>query len=60
MGVKLGLILRDEHILRVFQNMVLRKIFGPKRDEVTGELRELHNEEFYDLYSMSDIIRVSK
>jgi hypothetical protein len=43
--------LRKEHRLRTFENRVLRKIFGPKRDEVTGEWRRLHNEELYDLYS---------
>jgi hypothetical protein len=43
--------LRDESRLRVFENRVLRKVFGPKRDEVTGEWRRLHNEELYDLYS---------
>jgi len=42
-------ILREEHRLRVFEIMVLRKIFGPERDEVTGEWRRLHNEELYDL-----------
>jgi hypothetical protein len=42
--------LREEHRLRVFENMVLRGIFGPKRDGVTGEWRRLHNEELYDLY----------
>jgi hypothetical protein len=41
--------LREEHRLRVFENRVLRKIFGPKRDEVTGEWRRLHKEELYDL-----------
>jgi hypothetical protein len=40
------LTLREEHRLRVFENRVLRRIFGPRRDEVTGELRKLHNEEF--------------
>jgi hypothetical protein len=44
------LTLREEHWLRVFENRVLRRIFGPKRDEVTGEWRRLHNEELYDLY----------
>jgi hypothetical protein len=44
---------REEHSLRVFENIVLRKIFGPKRDEVTGEWRKLHNEEFI-------VIRVMK
>jgi hypothetical protein len=41
----------------VFENRVLRRIFEPKRDEVTGEWRKLHNKELYDLYSASDIIR---
>jgi hypothetical protein len=40
----------EKHRLRVFENRVLRRIFGPKREEVTGEWRKLHNEEFYDLY----------
>jgi hypothetical protein len=43
MGVKLGPTLREEHTLRVFENRVLRRMFGPKRDEVTGEWRKLHN-----------------
>jgi hypothetical protein len=46
-----SLTLREEHRLRVFENRVLRRIFGPKRDEVTGEWRKLHNEELRDLYS---------
>jgi hypothetical protein len=46
--------------LRVFENMVLGRIFGPKRDEVTGEWRKLHNEELNDLYSSPDIVRVMK
>jgi hypothetical protein len=54
------LTLREEHRLRVFENWVLRRIFGPKRDEVTTEWRELHNEEFHNLYSSSDIIRQVK
>jgi hypothetical protein len=52
--------LREEHRLRVFKNRVLRGIFGPKRDEVTGEWRRLHNEELNDLYSSLNIIRVIK
>jgi len=43
--------LREERKLRVFENMVLRKIFGPRKGEVTGEWRRLHNEELNDLYS---------
>ena len=46
--------------LRVFENMVLRRIFGPRRDEVTGEWRRLHNEELNDLYCPPDIVRVIK
>jgi hypothetical protein len=41
--------MREKHKLRVFENRVLREIFGPKRDEVTGEWRKLHNEELNDL-----------
>jgi hypothetical protein len=52
--------LREEHRLRVFENRVLRRIFGPKRDEVTGESRKLHNEEPHNLYSSPDIIRQVK
>jgi hypothetical protein len=44
----------------VFENRVLRRVFGPKRDEVTGELRKLHNEELNDLYSLPNIVRVVK
>ncbi|KAJ4444011.1 hypothetical protein ANN_05800 [Periplaneta americana] len=51
------LTLREEHRLRVFENKVLRKIFGTKRDEVTGEWRKLHNTELHALYSSPDIIR---
>jgi hypothetical protein len=52
--------LKEEHRLGVFENRVLRRIFGPKRDEVTGEWRKLHNEEFQNLYSSPSIIRVIK
>ncbi|KAJ4431620.1 hypothetical protein ANN_20219 [Periplaneta americana] len=51
------LTLKEEHRLRVFENKVLRKIFGAKRDEVTGEWRKLHNTELHALYSLPDIIR---
>jgi hypothetical protein len=52
--------LREEWRPRFFENRVLRRIFGPKRDEVTGEWRRLHNEELYALYSLPDFIRVIK
>jgi hypothetical protein len=52
--------LREERKLRVFENMVLRRIFGPRRDEVTGERRRLHYEELNDLYSSPNIVRVIK
>ena len=55
-----SLTLREERKLRVFENMVLRRIFGPRRDEVTGEWRKLHNEELNDLYSSPNIVRVIK
>jgi hypothetical protein len=51
-----SLTLREKHRLSVFENRVLRRIFGPKRDEVTGEWRRLHNEERNDLYSSPNII----
>jgi hypothetical protein len=52
--------LREECRLRVFENRVLRRIFGPKRDEVTGGWRKLHNEELHGLYSSPSIINVIK
>jgi hypothetical protein len=55
-----SLTLREEHRLRLFENRVLRRTFGPKRDEVTGEWRKLHNEELHNLYSSPDIIRQFK
>ena len=54
------LTLREKCRLRVFENRVLRRIFGPKRDEVTGEWRKLHNEELNDLYCSPNIFRVIK
>ena len=54
------LTLREEGKLSVFENMVLRRIFGPRRDEVTGQWRRLHNEELNDLYSSPNIVRVIK
>jgi hypothetical protein len=50
----------EQHRRRVYENRVLRRIFGPKRDEVTGEWRRLHNEELNDLCSSPNIIRVIK
>jgi hypothetical protein len=55
-----SLTLREEHRLRVFENKVLRRIFGLKRGEVTGEWRKLHNEELHDLYSSSSTITMMK
>ena len=55
-----SLTLREERRLWVFENRVLRRIFGPKRDEVKGEWRKLHNEELNNLYSSPNIVRVRK
>jgi hypothetical protein len=55
-----SLTLREEHRLRMFGNRVLRRIFGPKRDEVTGEWRKLRKGELHNLYSSPDIIRQIK
>ena len=52
-----SLTFRDEHRLRVFENRVLRRIFGPKRDKVTGDWMKLHNEELNDLFSSPSIFR---
>jgi hypothetical protein len=52
--------LREKHRLREFENRVLRRIFGPERDEVKGEWRKLHNEKLNDLYSSPNIVRVIK
>jgi len=55
-----SLTLREECRLRLFENRVLRRIFGPRRDEVTVERRKLHNEELNDLYSSTNIVRMIK
>ena len=55
-----SLTLREKRRLRVFENSVLRRVFGPKRGEVTGEWRKLHNEELSNLYSLPNIVRVLK
>jgi hypothetical protein len=52
--------LRDEHRQRVFENRVLRKIFGPKREKVKGEWRKLHIEELHDLYTSTNVTRIIK
>jgi hypothetical protein len=61
MGVKLGsLTLKEEHRLKVFVNRVLTRMFGPKREEVVGNWRRLHNEELHNLYTSQNIMRVIK
>ena len=55
-----SLTLREERRLRMCENRMLRRVFGSKRDEVTGEWRKLHNEELRDLYSLPNIVRVVK
>ena len=56
----MSLTLREERKLRVFENRVLRRLFGTRRDEVTGEWRRVHNEDLNDLYSSRNIVRVIK
>jgi hypothetical protein len=56
----LSLTLREEHRVNVFENRVLRKIFGPKRDEMIQGQRKLHDEELHNLYSLPSIIRIIK
>jgi hypothetical protein len=56
----LSLTLREEQRLQVFENRMLRRIFGPKRDEVTGDWRKLHNEKLHNLFSSPSIIRMIK
>jgi hypothetical protein len=55
-----SLTLKEERRVMLFENRVLRTVFGPKRDEATGEWRKLHNEELNDLYSVASIVRVVK
>jgi hypothetical protein len=55
-----SLTLREKHRLRVLENRVLRRIFGPKRDEKMGEWGKLHDKELRDLYSLPSIIRIIK
>jgi hypothetical protein len=57
---KIKLTLREKHRLMVFENRVRRRIFGPKKDKVTGEWGKLHNEELRDLYSLPSIITIIK
>jgi hypothetical protein len=59
-GETWSLTLREDHKLSVFENRVLRRIFGPKRDGVTGGWRKLHNEELHNLYTTPSIIRIIK
>jgi hypothetical protein len=60
MGVKLDHTLGEEHRLMVLENRVLRRTVGPNRDEVTRELRKLHNENLNDLHSSPNIVRIIK
>jgi hypothetical protein len=56
----LSLTLKEEHRLRVFENRVLRGIFGPKRDQVIGGWRKLHEEELHNLYSSPNVFKIIK
>jgi hypothetical protein len=56
----MSLTVREEHKMRVFENRMMRRIYEPKRNEVTGGWRKLHNEELHYLYSSSSIIRIIK
>ena len=58
--IRIVIIMREKHRLRMFENRALGRIFGPKRDEVTREWRKLHKEDLTDLYSVPNIIRVIK
>jgi hypothetical protein len=61
MGVKLGLLtLRAEYALRLFENRVLKRVFGPKREEVTGGLRKLQIEELHNLFSLPNAVTIIK
>jgi len=60
MGVMLGLTFCEKRRVRVFENRVLRKMFGSKRDNITGDWRKLHNGELYDLYYSRNIIQAIK
>jgi hypothetical protein len=60
MGETCSLKFREEHRLRVFENRVLRRIFGPKRDEATRSWRQLRNETLHDLYSSLNVVRMTR
>jgi hypothetical protein len=58
LDIKRSVTLREGHRLKVFESRVLRRIFGPKRDDVTGDWRKLHNDELHNSYSSPNIIRM--